>query len=340
MANAEETFEVVDEQNADADSPSALFDSADDDVDGDVGEPVEAGADSDVGGGADDESAGEQGVTDAQQATEPQPSQQPDRVFKLWNGREVSAKYLAEHPELLEDIVMTANQAPILQRKYVEMLESLRTQQPQAQQQVQQQREKTPEELLQEYDRVAEEYAQSLIRAGVISEESYAVVPDVVKMTARVASDVMALANAYAEVRRVLSDFIAPIFEQTAQVGYQMVMERAKEAVNERLANAVKSAYPGLAASISQEDISGIAGKLLETYGPQIVDADDNALLNAAFGTASPLLAKVAGQPQPAARAQQQSRRRVPPSAAPEGVSPKAPSRMPNQDILDLFKGG
>lgn len=349
-------YEVVNEQDADVDSPSALFGVADAaGVTADADEPPEQQADSDESGEdtAEEAVAAEPEVMQDSEASQqesggvsevkPTKETPTEKKFKLWNGREVTTQQLLQNPDLLEDIIMTANQAPVLQRKYVEMLESLRAPQQQQQanqEQAEQPREKTPEELLQEYDKLSEQYARSLIEAGVISEESYTIVPDVVKMASRIAADVMALGNAYTELRRILSDFIAPIFEQTAQVGFQMVAERATQALSDRLQQVVKQKFPLLAERTSSDDIKAIAEVLVRNHGPQIVDVDEDALVNAAFGNVTGLLAKVASQVSPQQVTRPSQQRRVPPSVAPEGVSPKGPSRVPNQDILDLFKGG
>ena len=267
------------------------------------------------------------------------------KKFKLWTGREITAAELATNPELVEDIIQTANQFPNLQRKHVEMLEALAKQTTAKPDGKPAERPPTePEPKAMSIDEAREAFVKEmtpkvgiLVERGLLTQDTVDVNPDLATLAAYLIQQDQRRQAFEAEVNKAWVNLFVPMFK-AAEEAYGSQQQREKDVKLETRLTALASSHSALKPLGDTEVRSSYIRHLRETVKAEDEAMDDRFLSGQFLAfQADPMLQALAT----VAEARDKQATRDTKRATGDGGGPaktKAPGK--NADIKDLFSGG
>lgn len=267
------------------------------------------------------------------------------KKFKLWTGREITAAELATNPELVEDIIQTANQFPNLQRKHVEMLEALAKQTTAKPDGKPAERPPTePEPKAMSIDEAREAFVKEmtpkvgiLVERGLLTQDTVDVNPDLATLAAYLIQQDQRRQAFEAEVNKAWVNLFVPMFK-AAEEAYGSQQQREKDVKLETRLTALASSHSALKPLGDTEVRSSYIRHLRETVKAEDEAMDDRFLMGQFLAfQADPMLQALAT----VAEARDKQVARDTKRATGDGGGP-AKTKVPgkNADIKDLFSGG
>ena len=338
-----------------ADSPAALFAKSTPAATS-TEKPIEANPDEEPGKTDDQSTKEPDGITEPEvepESPEEGKEKPPDakvetvapKKFKLWTGREITAAELATNPELVEDIIQTANQFPNLQRKHVEMLEALAKQataKPDGKPAERPTTEPEPkaltvEEAREDFVKQMQPLVGTLVERGLLTQDTVDVNPDLATLAAYLIRQDQRRQAFEAEVNKAWKDLFVPMFK-AAEEAYGSQQQREKDVKLETRLTALASSHSALKPLGDTEVRSSYIRHLRETVKAEDEAMDDRFLMGQFLAfQADPMLQALAT----VAEARDKQATRDTKRATGDGGGP-AKTKVPgkNADIKDLFSGG
>ena len=351
------TSESTPESNIDrqdADSPAALF-AKSDPRPTPTEEPIEANPDEEPGKTDDQSTKEPDGTTEPEVETEsPEGKEKPPdakvetvapKKYKLWTGREITAAELATNPELVEDIIQTANQFPNLQRKHVEMLETLARQataKPEPKPAERPTTEPEPkaltvEEAREDFVKQMQPLVGTLVERGLLTQDTVDVNPDLAVLAAYLIRQDQNRQAFQTEVEKAWTNLFVPMFK-AAEEAYGGQQQRERDAKLETRLTGLASSHSALKPLGDTEVRSSYIRHLRETVKAEDDAMDDRFLMGQFLAfQADPMLQALAT----VAEARDKQAIRDTKRATGDGGGPaKSKVVAKNADIKDLFSGG